>query len=92
MIKTNIDPQYIKYVLVMKHCGYHAHNYEFVSELAHEFAGKTEVISYSPLEHAIHFDSEEKAAATLATQPDWVREKHEIRPFTKIGTYCAVGI
>ena len=92
MIKTNIDPKFIKYVLVMKYCGYHSCNYEFISQLAHEFAGKKEAIGYSTLEHAIHFDSEEEAAKVLATQPEWVQKGHEIRPFTKIGTYCAVGI
>lgn len=92
MIKTTIDPKFIKYVLVMKYCGFYAHNYEFISQLAHEFAGKKEVIGYSTLEHAIHFDSEEEALAALAAQPDWVKEKHKVQPFTKIGTYCAVGI
>ena len=91
MNKTNVCPENIKYVIVRKFCGYHAESYDFVAQLAHEFAGCKEAVGYLPLRHAIHFDTKEEAARVLATQPEWVKNDHTIRAFTKIDTYCAVG-
>ncbi len=55
-------------------------NYEFVSTLSHKFKGKSDVLGFTPLEHALAWDSEEEAKATLATQPEWVREKLRVIP------------
>ena len=92
MNKTNVCPENIKYVIVRKFCGHHAESYDFVSTLAHEFAGCKEVVGYLPLRNAIHYDSEEEAAQALAFQPEWVQRDHQVRPFTKIGTYCTTRI
>lgn len=71
----------IKYVIVRNLCGYDKRKYDFISTLAHEFKGKKEVIGYTDLKHAIHFDSIEEAKSTLMSQPEWVREGHKVLPF-----------
>lgn len=69
----------IKYVIV-SNCSYPL----VVAELAHEFKGHTEVVSYLPYnsisEGALIFDSEEQATEALKSQPKWVKEQHKIKP------------
>ena len=81
-----------KYVIVQKFRGFSEEKYEFVSQLAHEFKGMKEVVAYTNLENALHYDSEEAAAEALANQPEWVREGHKIKAFSKFGTYCSLRV
>ena len=90
MIETTVNPENIKYVIVRKFCGYNPTSYEYVSQLAHEFKGAKEVVGYLPLANAIHYDSEEEAAAVLSSQPEWVQRDHKVLPFIKIGSYCTL--
>lgn len=57
----------------------------FVSQLSHEFAGKKEVLSYTDLNNALKWDTEEKANQILKELPDWAKNKHKvvkIEPYT----------
>lgn len=71
--------QNIKYVIVSS-CSHPL----IVTQLAHEFKGFNEVVSYLPnqniTEHALMFDSEEQAKEALNNQPKWVREQHKVKP------------
>lgn len=55
-----------------------------VAELAHEFKGHNEVVSYLPYnsitEEALMFESEKQAKETLKNQPKWIREQHKVKP------------
>lgn len=68
-----------KYVIV-SNCSYPL----VVTELAHEFKGHNEVVSYLPYnsisEEALMFDSKEQAKEALKNQPKWIQEQHKIKP------------
>ena len=70
-----------KYVIVRMSGGFNKTKYDFVSQLAHEFKGKTEVVGYLDLKNALHFDTAEEALEVLRSQPEWVRNNHEVMPF-----------
>ena len=50
-----------KYVIVRMSGGFNKTKCDFVSQLAHEFKGKTEVVGYLDLKNALHFDTAEEA-------------------------------
>lgn len=79
-----------KYVIVRKLGGFDKTKYDFVSQLAHEFKGKKEVVGYLDLANALHYDSAEEALAVLRTQPEWVRNDHEVMPFEYTTYDCFV--
>lgn len=77
-----IPKEYIRYAIANK-WSYDPHKYDFVSTLAHEFKGENEVLGFSALKDAIHFDDKETALEVFANQPAWVHEKCEVIAFEK---------
>lgn len=63
---------------------------DFISTLAHEFAGESNVIGYLDLNNALHFKSKKEAQEILNTQPQWVKNKHKIVAFYNWGISCSL--
>lgn len=77
----------IKYVISRKHCN-DRNTYDFISSLAHEFEDEKDVIGYLDLNNALHYDTEENATKILISQPEWVRNNHEVIAFEKSVMGC----
>lgn len=78
-----------KYALGRKHYR-HATDYDFIAELAHEFAGEKDVVSYAPLKLGIHYASRQEADDTLALQPEWVRRDTVVVEFLDFLSHCII--
>ena len=82
LIEYIINPEQIlndiKYVIV-SNCAHPL----IIAQLAHEFKGYYEVVSYLPnqkiTENALIYDSEEQANEALNNQPKWVKEHHKVK-------------
>ena len=83
-----ISEDNVKYVITRKGtCN--RNDCDFISTLAHEFAGEKEVVGYLDLENAIQYETEKEAVDILNKQPEWVKDKHVVKPFKKyvFGSY-----
>lgn len=83
-----ISKDNLKYVIARKGtCN--RNDCDFISTLAHEFAGEEEVVGYLDLENALHYESEKEALEILNNQPEWVKNNHIAKPFEKFvfGSY-----
>lgn len=82
-----INENDFKYAIARKYYGSKS-SYDFISSLAHEFAGKKEVIGYLDLSNALYYDTQEQAENILKSQPEWVRNSHIVIPFEKLPWGC----
>ena len=78
-----------KYAIAKKHFK-SAYDSDFISTLAHEFAGEKEVLGYMQLKDAIHFDTVEEAKSTLSNLPSWALDSHGVVEFRNFGIYYII--
>ncbi|WP_342759455.1 hypothetical protein [Kineothrix sedimenti] len=79
----------VKYAIARTHYR-NANSFDFISELAHNYGGEEDIIGYSPLQEALHYNSRAEAINILDSQPEWVKNRNIIISFKEsviIGYY-----